>query len=89
MAGRGPAPPGWVIELVSASMLTDRQLEVLRLVLDSASVKIVAERLALSPHTVRHHLEAAQERTGSSSREQLVAWADDHIPGWREHRPAA
>jgi DNA-binding NarL/FixJ family response regulator len=36
--------------------LTSRELEVLRLVVSGAKSREIAERLYISPHTVRHHL---------------------------------
>ena len=68
---------------------TERQVEVLRFVLESASVKVAARRLGISPGTVRHHIYAARGRTCSESRDQLVAWLDDYLAGWRTRRPAA
>ncbi len=90
MAASGPA--GRVIALMPAVTLdrpTERQLEVLATVLCSASIDEAADRLHLSPHTVRNHIRDARERTGSLTRDQLVAWCDDFHPGWRERRPAA
>jgi DNA-binding CsgD family transcriptional regulator len=75
--------------LVTGPTLTDRQLEVLATVVDSASICEAADRLHLSAHTVRAHLRDARERTGSLSRAQLVAFCDDYFAGWRERRPAA
>ena len=82
------ASGGRVIGAMPTSTLTNRQLEVLRSVLD-LGVKGAAARLRLSHWTVRDHLDEARRRTGSESRDQLIAWCDDHVPGWRERRPAA
>jgi DNA-binding CsgD family transcriptional regulator len=78
-----------MIGLATTSTLTDRQLEVLRQVLVSASVKVAAEALGISIWTVREHVAEARRRTGSETRDQLVAWCDDHVAGWRERRSAA
>lgn len=70
-----------------ASQLTPRQLEVLSVVIASASICEAAARLGLSGHTIRNHLRAARDRTGSGNLAQLIAWADDWLPGWRHRRP--
>lgn len=71
-----------------ASALTDRQIEILRLVVD-VGIKGAAAELGLSPWTVHEHLARARERTGSATQLQLIAWADDHVPGWRASRQRA
>jgi len=70
--------------------LTDRQLEVLSALVDvGAEYKVAAHPLGITTRTVKAHLAAAKARAGCDSTLQLVAWADDHVPGWREKRPAA
>ena len=71
------------------TMPTERQVEVLRSVLESASDKAAARDLGISPSTVRAHIERARVRTSSESRGQLIAWLDDYLAGWRERRPVA
>ena len=68
---------------------TERQVEVLRSVLETASVKTAAHDLGISTSTVRGHIERARGRTCSESRDQLIAWLDDYLAGWRGRRPAA
>jgi len=38
------------------------------------SNKIIARTLGLSPHTVKRHMARIFDKTGQSSRGQLVAW---------------
>ncbi len=71
-----------------ASTLTDRQLEVLSALVDGGA-KEAAHQLRISTRTVKSHIAAARARAGCDSTLQLVAWCDDHIPKWRERRPAA
>lgn len=53
--------------------LTDRQVEILRLVAQGRSNTEVGAELHLSPHTVRKHLENAFERLGVTTRAEAVA----------------
>lgn len=52
---------------------TPRQLDVLRLLLQSHSVKQIARRLGLSPHTVEDHLKTLYRKTGTHSQQELLA----------------
>lgn len=62
------------------SPLTDRETDVLRAARDGASVASVAERLHLSPGTVRNHLSAAIGKTGAQNRAAAVRVAEAN--GW-------
>ena len=66
----GPRPSRW-----SRLGITDRQVEVLRLVATGISNKEVAARLHLSPRTVEEHVENLLRITAAQSRTQLVAIA--------------
>jgi LuxR family transcriptional regulator, maltose regulon positive regulatory protein len=55
--------------------LTDRQVEVLRLVAEGLSDQQIADRLVLSPHTVHRHVANIYTRLGCSSRPAAVAEA--------------
>lgn len=55
--------------------VTDRELEVLRLVADGLSDGEIAERLVLSEHTVHRHVANIRTRLGVSSRSAAVARA--------------
>lgn len=54
------------------AMLTDRQREVLDLVLAHKSSKEIAIALGISPNTVDQHIFTARDRLGASSRRELA-----------------
>jgi DNA-binding CsgD family transcriptional regulator len=56
----------------SRSGLTKREAEVVRLVARRASNREIAERLDLSPHTVRHHIESIFAKLGVHARRAIV-----------------
>lgn len=53
--------------------LSQREREVVALLADGLSGEEIAERLTLSPETVRTHVRNAQRKLGARSRAQLVA----------------
>jgi DNA-binding NarL/FixJ family response regulator len=55
--------------------LSDRELEVLRLVAAGLSDNDVADRLVLSPHTVHRHVANIRTKLGVASRAAAVAAA--------------
>jgi DNA-binding NarL/FixJ family response regulator len=57
--------------------LTNRESEVLELLCQNASTAEIAERLFLSPVTVRRHISTIEGKLGASSREELVKLALD------------
>lgn len=63
-----PRPPG----------LTDRQVEVLRLLATGLSNKQIARRLNLSPRTAEHHVQDIYTRLGVSSRAPAALFAMEH-----------
>jgi len=54
------------------SGLTDRQLEVLSLLVAGASNSVIAERLVVSPKTVEHHVSAVLAKLGVASRREAA-----------------
>ena len=58
--------------------LTPRQVEVLRLAAEGCSGREIAERLVISPTTVKSHFESIYERLGVSDRASAVAEAMRH-----------
>ena len=53
--------------------LSDREREILMLLGDGLSSRAVAERLHLSTRTVENHVYRAMNKTGTASRDELVA----------------
>jgi ATP/maltotriose-dependent transcriptional regulator MalT len=58
--------------------LTEREIEVLRLVAGGASNRAIAEQLVVSEHTVRRHLQNIFAKLGVSSRSGATAFAYQH-----------
>jgi len=61
-----------------ATALTRRELEVLRLMAGGANTKALAERLHVSPATVRNHAQNIFAKLGVHSRLEAVAYATQH-----------
>jgi two-component system, NarL family, response regulator len=57
------------------STLSDRELEVLRLIAHGASTEEVGERLAISTHTVRSHVRTVLGKLGARDRAQAISEA--------------
>jgi len=64
--------PGW------PAGLTDREVEILRLLTTGSSRRTVAGTLFLSEHTVRHHLEHIYSKIGVSTRAAATLFAVEH-----------
>ena len=60
--------------------LSGREREVLRLLADGLRTKDIAERLVLTPATVSTHIQRIMNKTGTSSRAQLLALAAREDP---------
>jgi len=58
--------------------LTERELEVLRLMAEGCSNREVAERLVISPRTAEHHVQHIYEKIGVSTRAGAVMFALEH-----------
>ncbi|MTE19091.1 LuxR family transcriptional regulator [Streptomyces sp. TRM43335] len=68
-----PAKTSEIVPLiVEAYELTERETEVTRLIARGLPTGEIAERLHLSPHTVRDHVKRVFEKVGVSSRGELV-----------------
>ena len=61
--------------LTNPAGLTDRQLEILRLVATGLSNAEIARRLVVSPRTVDHHVSAILQKLGVPTRRDAAAWA--------------
>ena len=75
LAGPGAHVISLLEPALPASPLSQRQQEVVGLLVDGLSGAEIARRLWLSPETVRTHIRNAMERTGAHTRPQLVAVA--------------
>ncbi len=60
---------------IQKERLTERQMEVLRLVAEGLTYKEVAARMMLSDHTVRYHMAEIMERLHLENRSQVIAYA--------------
>jgi PAS domain S-box-containing protein len=58
--------------------LTRREIEILGLVATGTRTRIIAERLHVSPATVRNHVQNILGKLGAHSRLEAVAWATRH-----------
>jgi len=65
--------------------LTQRQAEVMNLVTQGLCDREIADRLIVSPSTVKHHLKDIKIRSGESRRTALVAWWVNQ--DWIQHLP--
>lgn len=65
-----PLPPGQV-----ANLLTRREFDVLRLLAEGLPNKIIADRLQISEHTVKFHVNALMEKLQAQSRTEAVVRA--------------
>jgi DNA-binding NarL/FixJ family response regulator len=74
--GDGPAPPDAPVPPRAApSLLTERELEVLRLIADGLTTRDVAGRLSISPRTVENYKQHMFAKLGVQSRAHAVAVA--------------
>lgn len=69
-AKTGSAKPG--------SDLSARELEVLALIVQGLNNDEIAERLVISPATVRHHVSACLQKLGAANRAQAAVLATKH-----------
>ncbi len=60
------------------SLLGERELDVLRQVVQGKTDAEIATALGISPHTVHNHLTRIREKTGLRRRAELTRWAVEH-----------
>ena len=58
--------------------LSDREVEVLRLLACGLSNRAIAERLAISPRTAEHHVQHIYTKIGASTRAAAAMFAMEH-----------
>ena len=71
---RRPGRRGWPSSGEAVTVLTPRELDVLKLVAQGLSNPDIAQRLFLSEHTVHRHLANILRKLGLSSRAAAAAW---------------
>jgi DNA-binding CsgD family transcriptional regulator len=59
-------------KVVTGGLLTDRQLDVMACLGDGVTIDEAAERLMLSPNTVRCHVQSAYRRMNVSSKDEAL-----------------
>lgn len=64
----------------SPGALSEREIEVLRLVAGGLANKHIARRLGIAERTVKAHLTRIFQRIGVTDRTQAALWARDHLP---------
>jgi DNA-binding CsgD family transcriptional regulator len=69
------ATPGAAVEQDASVVLTARELEVLALLAEGASNKLIARRLGISAHTAKYHVASLLEKLDAVSRTDAVAHA--------------
>ncbi|HJS95734.1 MAG TPA: response regulator transcription factor [Solirubrobacteraceae bacterium] len=73
-----PAIGGWALTSDSDATLSDRELEVLRLVALGHTNSEIATRMYISPRTVETHRANLQAKLGITGRPELVRYALEH-----------
>ena len=77
--------------IVAGAGLSDRELEVLLLLVRGVSNREIAETLGISPKTVGHHVENVYRKVDVHSRAAATRWAFEHDlvrpDGPRNRRP--
>jgi LuxR family maltose regulon positive regulatory protein len=73
-----PGAPTALAPGAPPSSLSDRERQVIELVAQGQSNKLIARALGLSPHTVKRHMARILDKTGQSSRGQLASWHRSH-----------
>jgi DNA-binding NarL/FixJ family response regulator len=57
------------------TLLSEREIEILRLVAAGKSNRLIAEQLLISENTVKYHLKNILQKLGVSNRTEAVTWA--------------
>lgn len=72
--GERPYPVGWSINLSDVN-LTEREVEVLQLLISGAANKVIGRRLGICEATVKVHVKATLRKLHVSNRTQAAIWA--------------
>jgi DNA-binding NarL/FixJ family response regulator len=74
-SGERRVPPEIAAEIaahVGEAELTEREIQVLRLVAEGSSNKIIADQLAISEYTVKAHMKSVMSKLGANDRTHAV-----------------
>ncbi len=77
---QGSEPAARVDAFFSTHNLSPREQEVVRLLAEGLTTVVMAERLGISPHTVRDHLKNLYRKTGTNSRSELLGLVSRATP---------
>ena len=77
---RGAEPAVRIDAFCLTHHLSPREKEVVKLLIEGLTTLAMAERLGISPHTVRDHLKNLYRKTGTSSRSELLGLASRTAP---------
>jgi DNA-binding CsgD family transcriptional regulator/GAF domain-containing protein len=77
---RGRVPDSKAAARIAAPDLSEREMEILRMVVDGASNRDVAEKLHLSENTIKFHIRQLLEKSGAANRTELATKAVQQ--GW-------
>lgn len=72
--------------IVPSRMLTSREQEILDLLALGLSVRVIADELGRSPHTVHDHVKSLHRKLNASSRGQLIARALGHADAFENRK---
>lgn len=68
----GSEPAARIEAFCSTHNLSPREIDVVQLVIEGLTTVAMAERLSISPHTIRDHLKNLYRKAGASSRGELL-----------------
>lgn len=72
-----PSPSPMVAPSGNPTLLTPRELELLALIAQRLSVKEMAQRLQISPNTIKKHINSIYTKLEASNRRQAIARAEE------------
>lgn len=72
--------------IVPSRMLTSREQEILDLLALGLSVRVIADELGRSPHTVHDHVKSLHRKLNANSRGQLIARALGHAEAFENRK---
>ncbi|WP_426502574.1 LuxR C-terminal-related transcriptional regulator [Dactylosporangium sp. McL0621] len=73
LQGRSPGRPAEAAARAAEAVLSDREREVARLVLDGLTYREIGDRLFIAAKTVEHHMARMRQRLGCATRADLLA----------------